>query len=152
MGLLRPTATNETEDEELTSTRRLVAIHESGHVAGCNEYNIPYGEIHVSVNRAYWTGKLEYKGFVHTADNYKGQEMSYAAMCLAGKEAEALYLMEKQGWRKGKAHSFAEDHAGADLRNAEFLVGRRGLYDAERRARRLVESSWGSITWLAGQL
>jgi len=151
MGWLWPTAVEE-EDEELTYTRGIVAVHEAGHIRACDVYGIPYSEVHVSVTRTRWTGRLEYEGYVRTADNYQGQEMQYAAMCLAGKEAEALWLMDKYGWRKGKAYSFAEDHARADMQNAQFLVDRGGIYQAEKLARRLVESHWSRITRLAGQL
>lgn len=154
MSIFWPSAVedDEDEDEELAHTRKLVAFHESGHAAACNKLRIPYSEIHVSVNRTYWTGQLRYSGYVMTAPTDDTRAIDYATMSLAGKEAEALYLMEHLGWRKGKARSFAEDHAGTDLRHAEEAVGRRGLYDAERRARRLVEASWSSITKLARQL
>lgn len=142
-------------DEELDHTRSLVAFHESGHAIACDRLGIPYSEIHVSVGRTYWTGQLRYKGYVTTGVTERPTErkhvMDYATMCLAGKEAEALYLME-QGWRKRKAHDFAEAHAGRDLHDAQDLVGRHGMGEAERKARRLVESYWGSIRKLARQL
>jgi hypothetical protein len=141
-------------DEELDHTRSLVAFHESGHAIACDRLGIPYSEIHVSVGRTYWTGQLRYKGYVHTniTERPEGRKaMNYATMCLAGKEAEALYLME-QGWRKRKAHDFAEAHAGRDIHDAQDLVGRHGMGEAERKARRLVEAYLGSIYKLAGQL
>lgn len=152
MGLFWSADVEEERDEELDHMRSLVAFHESGHAVVCNTYGIPYSEIHVSVGRTYWTGQLQYKGYVHTDVNDQPigrAAIEYAVMCLAGMEAEALYLMEECGWRKNKAHSFAENHAGTDLRNAQELVSRRGMYDIERRARRLVESSWNSISRMA---
>lgn len=143
------------EDEELSHTRRLVAIHESGHAVACDVFGIPYSDIHVSVSRTYWTGQLRYQGYVMTqlSDYPEGKKAltEYATMCLAGMEAEALFLME-QGWRKGKARSFAEDHAGTDLKCAQEAVGKYGMHAVERAARGLVGSHWKSVLRLAGQL
>jgi len=154
MALLWPTVTTEDDDEELTHMRTLVSIHESGHAKACDLLGIPYSEIHVSVGRTYWTGQLRYAGHVMTSvfERPTGKHaIDYATMCLAGKEAEALYLMD-QGWRKRKAYDFAEGHAHADMADAEELVGRRGMYEIERRARRLVEANWSAIVRLASQL
>ena len=142
-------------DAELEETRALVAVHEAGHAVACDVFGIPYSEIHVAVVRTYWTGQLHPSGHVLTDVTSRDDiedDLEYAAMCLAGMEAEALYLMEVVGWRKGRARGFAEDHAGTDLRHAQEIVGRGGMYDAERKARRLVEARWRAIARLAVSL
>jgi hypothetical protein len=140
------------DDPEIAYARALVAHHEAGHAGACDEWGIPYSSIHVSVGRDFW-GNVRLSGHVMTS-KATVDELEYAAMCLAGSESEALWLMEVQGMRKGKARAVAEGHAGVDIRDAREAVQdiRGGFHEAERKARRLVESRWRRITRIADSL
>lgn len=150
MGWLWPSAADVEEeevDEELRDERAKVAFHESGHVIACDRLGIAYTEIHVSVGRTYWTGQMRSEGHVWTPEGTY-RETDLAIMSLSGMTAEALYYME-QGWSRRKAWDEAESHSGTDLRHAHEYVGRRGISQAERAARRLIESRWSDVSRLA---
>lgn len=151
MGWLWPSAVEEEIDEEAQQERAKVAHHESGHIFACDRFGIPCTEIHVSVNRTYWTGRLQSHGLT-MVDHIGQRDSELVVMSMSGMVAEALYYMEELGWRKRKAWDEAEANSSRDIANTVHCVGRSGRHRAERDALRLIEDNWSAVRRLAASL